>query len=269
MRNFSSLSRIEQHAFSGARFTYREPPPMPQSDVVWMTSNDVEGDWVTGIFAPGDPGNNRCVVHFYGNDENLLTSQYMINNLRAVGVSVLIFDYRGYGASRGRPREASFYCDALLIYDWLREAHPELQVVASGWSIGSAVATYLAQHRDVAGLILYSPPTNMIECVSHIIPKDQIFIEEAMPFKFDTQERIRKVSSPILLVHGKLDKIVPWEMSGRLENAIRSPLTRFDISDAGHEDLFAKGGKPLWDKIYEFIEAQGSSGDQTETAQSG
>ena len=268
MKNFSSLSRIEQHAFSGARFTYREPPPIPQSDVVWMTSSDAEGNWISGIFAPGDPGNDMCVIHFYGNDENLRISQYIIDNLRAVGASVLVFDYRGYGASRGRPREAAFYSDALLIYDWLREAHPELKVVTSGWAIGSAVATYLAQHRKVQGLILFSPPTNMVECVSHIIPRDQIFIEEAMPFKFDTQERIRKVSSPILLVHGKQDRIVPYRMSDQLEKAIRSPLTRFDVPDAGHEDLFTEGGKPLWDKIYEFIDAQRSVGRQEVSARS-
>ncbi len=269
MKSFSSLSRIEQHAFSGARFTYREPPSIPQSDVVWMTARDAEGDWIAGIFAPGDPGNDICVVHFYGNDENLRISQYVINNLRAIGVSVLIFDYRGYGASRGRPREAAFYNDALQIYDWLREAHPELRIIASGWSIGSAVATYLAQHREVLGLMLFSPPTNMIECVSHIIPKDQIFIEEAMPFKFDTQERIRKVSSPILLVHGKQDIVVPYEMSHRLEKAIRSPLTRLDIPNAGHEDLFTEGGKLLWGKVYEFINSLSGPEENRVTAQSG
>lgn len=269
MRDFSSLSRVEQLAFSGARFTYREPPPIPQSDVVWMTSNDTAGDWITGIFAPGDPGNKICVVHFYGNDENLRISQYMVDNLRAFGLSVLIFDYRGYGASRGRPREASFYSDALQIFDWLYEAHPELKVIASGWSIGSAVATYLAQHRELLGLMLFSPPTNMVECVSHIIPKDQIFIEEAMPFTFDTQERIRKVSAPILMAHGKLDKVVPYAMSETLVQAIRSPLTRIDVPGAGHEDLFTKGGKQLWDKIHEFIDVRSRAGKRRAAAQSG
>jgi fermentation-respiration switch protein FrsA (DUF1100 family) len=269
MKNFASLSRIEQHAFSGARFTYREPPSIPQSDVVWMTTSDAEGDWITGVFAPGDPDNQICVIHFYGNDENLHISRYIVDNLRAFGVSVLMFDYRGYGASRGRPREASFYSDALLIYDWLREAHPGHKVVASGWSVGSAVATYLAQHREVHGLMLFSPPTNMVECVSHIIPDDQIFIEEAMPFKFDTQERIRKVSAPILLVHGRRDAVVPYAMSEQLEKAIRSPLTRLDIPTAGHEDLFTKGGARLWEKVYHFIDALRGPDSKKLSAQSG
>ena len=254
MKNFSTLSRIEQHAFPGARFNYREPPQIPQSDVVWMTARDNDGDWIAGIFAPGDPGNETCVIHFYGNDENLRLSEYMINNLRAHGVSALIFDYRGYGASRGRPKESAFYADATLIYDWVRDTHPDLKIVASGWSVGSAVATYLAQKREVHGLILYSPPTNLVECVSHIIPKDQIFIEEAMPFQFDTQEKIRRVTCPIMIVHGQQDPEVPFSMSEQLEKAIRSPLTRYDLPTAGHQDLFTTGGKDLWHAVYSFLD---------------
>ena len=255
MKNFSSLSRIEQHAFPGARFNYREPPQMPESDIVWMTAKDNEGDWIAGIFAPGNLNNNNCVIHFYGNNENLRLSEYIINNLRAHGLSVLMFDYRGYGASRGRPKESAFYSDAELIYDWLKETHPSLRVIASGWSVGSAVAMHLAQHRDVKGLMLFSPPTDMVEIVSHVIPKDQIFMEEAMPFQFDSLERIRKITCPILMVHGERDPIVPFEMSQQLERAVRSRLVRLDLPTAGHHDLFVKGGKVLWNKVFEFIES--------------
>lgn len=266
MKNFSSLSRIEQHAFPGARFNYREPPQMPESDIVWMTAKDNEGDWIAGIFAPGNPNNNNCVIHFYGNNENLRLSEYIIDNLRARGISVLMFDYRGYGASRGRPKESAFYSDAELIYDWLKETHPQLQVIASGWSVGSAVAMHLAQHRDVKGLILFSPPTDMVEIVSHVIPKDQIFMEEAMPFQFDSLERIRKITCPILMVHGERDPIVPFEMSQKLEQAVRSRLVRLDLPDAGHHDLFVKGGKILWNKVYEFINSLSDAESKSDSA---
>lgn len=255
MKNFSSLSRIEQHAFPGARFNYREPPQMPESDVVWMTAKDNEGDWIAGIFAPGDADNNICVIHFYGNNENLRLSEYIVENLRRKGVSVLMFDYRGYGASRGRPQESAFYSDAELIYDWLRETHPDLQVIASGWSIGTTVAMHLAQYREVRGLMLFSPPTDMVEIVSHVIPEDQVFMEEAMPFQFDNLERIRKITCPILMVHGERDPIVPFHMSQTLERAVRSRLIRLDLPNVGHHDLFVKGGKQLWNQVYNFIDS--------------
>lgn len=93
----------------------------------------------------------------------------------------------------------------------------------------------------------------MVDVVSHVIPKDQVFIEEAMPFKFDNLERIRKVSAPILLVHGKLDSVVPYAMGQQLERAVRSQLTRIDLSSAGHRDIFVKGGKELWTQVHEFL----------------
>jgi len=53
MKDFSSLSKVEQQAFPGAQNSYDEPPPMTRSDVIWMTAKDSDGDWVAGIFTPG------------------------------------------------------------------------------------------------------------------------------------------------------------------------------------------------------------------------
>ena len=145
--------------------------------------------------------------------------------------------------------------DALLAFDWLKERYPGYRVIVSGWGVGSAVATYLGQHRDIDGLILLSPPTTMMDVVSHVFSKDQIIIEEAMPFIFDNLERIRKASCPILVVHGTEDSTIPYEMSHRLEIAVRTSLTRLDIAGAGYLDLFSRGGKNLWDGIFQFIDS--------------
>ncbi len=264
MKNFSSLSKVEQQAFPGAQISYSEPPQIPHSDVVWMTAKDSDGDWISGVFARGDTGNGLCVMHFYGNNENLRSSEYVIDRLRSHGYSVLMFDYRGYGSSRGRPRESAFYADAELAFDWLQERHPDLRVVASGWSIGSAVAIYLAQVRPVDGLMLFSPPTNMVEVVSHVFPKDQIIIEEGMPFRFDSLERIRKIRCPILMVHGKKDQVVPYSMSEQLATAVagRCRLSRIDIPTASHTDLFMKGGERLWKAVFEFLESTRHDGPE-------
>ncbi len=256
MKNFSNLSKVEQLTFAGAQFSYSEPPQISQSDVVWMTARDDDGDWISGLFANGAPDNDVCVIHFYGNNETLRASEYVINVLRGRGYSVLMFDYRGYGSSRGKPKESSFYSDAELVYEWLRERHPNLRVVLSGWSVGSAVATYLAESvNDVHGLVLFSAPTNMVEVVSHIFPPDQIIIEEAMPFRFDTLDRIRRVKCPILLVHGENDTVVPYRMSQELEAAAKSRLERYDVRGAGHRDLFAKGGTELWSRVCDFLQS--------------
>lgn len=253
MKNFQSLSRVERRAFPGAQMSYSDLPVVPNSEIIWLTAKDDHGDWITGLFAPGDSARKQCVIHFYAGNENLNKMDYFIEACRSEGLSVLIFDYRGYGASNGRPRESSFYSDAELIYDWLRERYPEYRVVISGRALGSAVAIHLAQHRDAMGLILMSPFTNMMDVVSDVFPKDEVVIQEAMPFTFDNLERIRKIKIPILMVNAREDATVPPPMAEELEAAIKTPLTRLDVSGVGHQDLFQRGGNVVWHGVFEFI----------------
>lgn len=254
MKNFQSLSRVERRAFPGAQVTYTDLPAVPHSELIWLTSKDDHGDWITGMFAEGNVDRKQCLIHFYSGNENLSRLDYFIDACRSRGLSVLVFDYRGYGASRGRPREAAFYADAELIYDWLRERYPDYRVIVSGRALGTAVAVYLAQHREAQGLVLFSPFTNMMEVVSDVFPKDEIVIEEAMPFVFDNLERIRKVKCPILMINGTEDTTVPRHMARQLEAAVKSSLTRLDVPGAGHQDLFQRGGEMVWQGVFEFID---------------
>lgn len=256
MKNFYSLSKVEQLAFPGAQTNHRDPPNIPNSESIWLTANDNHGDWISGILAHANSIQQKkyCVIHFYGQHESLNSCEYFVEAIRSCKTSVLIFDYRGYGTSRGRPKESSFYADALLIYDWLKERYPDYRVIASGWGLGTAVASYLAQYKETDGLILFSPPTSMVEVVSHVFKDDQVFIEEAMPFVFDNLERIRKLRCPILMIHGTHDTTIPYQMSQRLQAAVRSSLTRLDIPDAGYMDLFLRGGGLLWQGVFQFIQ---------------
>lgn len=253
MKNFQNLSRVERTAFPGAQVTYSDLPAIPDSEIIWLTANDDHGDWITGLFAAGDPARKQCVIHFYAGNENLARMQGFIETCRMQGLSVLMFDYRGYGASRGRPREAAFYADAELIFDWLRERYPGYGAVISGRALGTGVAVYLAQQREAQGLILLSPFTTMMEVVGDIFPKDEIVIQEAMPFVFDNVERIRKVKCPILIVNGTEDTTTPGRMTHDLSQAIKSPLTRLDVPGAGHQDLFERGGDVVWQGMFDFI----------------
>ncbi|MFZ0488219.1 MAG: alpha/beta hydrolase [Arenicellales bacterium] len=254
MKNFHSLSKVERRAFPGAQSTYTDIPTVPRSEVIWLTSTDSHGDWITGLFAAGDPERKECLIHFYAGNENLAKMGSFIETCRSRGLSVLMFDYRGYGASRGRPRESAFYSDAELIYDWLRERYPDYRAIISGRALGTAVAIYLAQHREAKGLVLLSPFTSMMEIVSDIFPKDEIVIEEAMPFIFDNLERIRKVTCPILMVAGSEDATVPRYMTEELEAAVRTSLTRLDVAGVGHTDLLERGGEIVWQGAFDFID---------------
>lgn len=70
------------------------------------------------------------------------------------------------------------------------------------------------------------------------------------------------------MVHGERDPIVPFQMSQQLERAVRSRLVRLDLPTAGHHDLFVKGGKRLWNKVYEFIESLPDAEPESDSATS-
>jgi len=94
----------------------------------------------------------------------------------------------------------------------------------------------------------------VVDIVKHIFPPDEVVIEDALPFRFDTVSRIRKVKSPVFVSHGRHDRIAPYAMSKVIETATTAPLKRFDIEKAGHNDLFAVGGDELWTHIREFVD---------------
>ena len=200
MKDFYSLSRIERYAFPGACINYSEPPQFKNANNLWMMT--IDGDWLAGVFLPSDVQSHAVIIHFYGHGENLHDVEWILNRYRRLGYSVLCFDYRGYGASRGRPGESAFYRDVLFAYDWLRENHPDLRILASGRSLGTAMATYLASKREIQGLVLMSAPSSMVDVVKHIFPPDEIIIEDALPFRFDNLKRIQEIQSPILFIHG-------------------------------------------------------------------
>lgn len=254
MKNFNSLSKVERRAFPGAQNTYAEPPAISRSEVIWLTSKDAHGNWITGLYAASEGDGNQCLIHFYAGHETLSDMAYVIDACRSHGLSVLIFDYRGYGASDGRPRESSFYSDAELIYDWLRDRFPDMEVFVSGRALGTAVAIHLARQRDVRGLVLFSPFTIMMDLVSDVFPRDEVVIEDAMPFTFDNLETIRKVKCPILMINGENDTVIPREMTRTLSLAVKSTLTRFDVPEAGHRDLIENHGEAVWATVFEFID---------------
>ena len=252
MIDFDGLSRIEQDVFAGAVNYYAEPPVLANSDSLWMMTRD--GDWIAGVFAPGSAKNDLCVIYFYGSNENLRGAEAVLKTFRDLGVAVLCFDYRGYGASTGRPSERSFQTDAEFAFDWLSTNHPALKIAAAGRSIGGAVAAYLAGQRPVHKLLTFSAPTNMVEIVRDSFSSGDIIIEEALPFRFDTAAYLAGVNCPIFIAHGEQDEIVPYAMSDSLAaHAGSSAITRHTVIGASHGTLFARGGDELWKQIKAFL----------------
>ena len=148
---------------------------------------------------------------------------------------VVAFHYRGYASSTGRPSAQAFFSDSLAVFDYLAQARGGGPILPIGFSIGGAVAAYLAKHRSVAGLILVTP-FDSLEAVARDLywwaPVGPLF-RNRMP----TIEFVRGSNVPTALITAEHDAIAPKRRSAPLRAAIGNLVFERAI-DAGHNELY-------------------------------
>jgi len=164
--------------------------------------------------------------------------------LTAVGFDVLLFDYRGYGRSSGRPSEEGTYRDARAALACALE-QPGVEparIFYLGESLGGAVALDLALNRPPAGLVLLSAFTGVRELGRLHYP----FVPTALvPDAYPTLRRIHELHAPLLLLHGERDEIVPVSHSRTLFDSAPEPKRLHVFTGLGHNDLVPLAGAEL------------------------
>jgi fermentation-respiration switch protein FrsA (DUF1100 family) len=191
----------------------------------------LHGWWVP---APGGPARGH-LLHFHGNAGNIADRVPELTLLAALGLDVLLFDYRGYGRSSGRPSEAGTYRDAraaraaLLAQDGVR---PE-RIFYVGESLGGAVAVSLALEAPPGGLVLRSTFTSVRAMGRRHYP---LVPSVAVPDAYPTLERIAGLRCPLLVVHGMADEIVPLSHAQALVAAAPEPKRLVAVPGVGHND---------------------------------
>jgi fermentation-respiration switch protein FrsA (DUF1100 family) len=232
----------------------------PDEELVTLTT--AGGDRVVALFGPALTADGRpdpratsrpTLLYFYGNGMCLRDAADELERFRRLGLNVLIPEYVGYGMSGGKPGESGCYATADAAYDHLRarrDVDPRF-IVVGGWSLGGAVAIDLASRKPVIGLVAFSSFTSMVEMARRNFP----FLPASLLLRhrFDNQRNIARVACPILIGHGRLDTLIPYEMSERLTAAAKSPVTRLTIDGAGHNDFYAVGGDQVFDAVRQFV----------------
>lgn len=229
------------------------PPPEileREGEEVWLEAAD--GVRINAFFRSA-PAARQVLLWFHGNAENIGYGLDHLQTLAKLGVSVLAVDYRGYGKSAGKPDEAGVYRDADAAYDYLVKMrhYPAQNIIVYGHSLGGAVAVNLASRRACGGLIVQSSFTSARAMAQRMfsIP----LIAYAAKSRFDSEQRIRQVHAPILIVHGTRDEVVPFAMGEQLFAAAPEPKRFYPIQGAGHNDLMEVGGEAYLACLKEFI----------------
>ena len=171
----------------------------------------------------------------HGNAGNIGHRLDSIRQFHSLGLDVLIYDYRGFGESEGKPTEAGTYLDAKAAWDYLlvgRGIAPQ-QIVIFGRSLGAAVAAELASQHLSAGVILESAFTSVPDMAASIYP--WLPVRLLSRYRYNNLEKVARITSPVLLVHSRGDEIVPYDQGERLFARANEPKQFLELS-GGHND---------------------------------
>ncbi len=188
-------------------------------DIKLVTDDSVE---LHGWYIPR-PGAQRVLLFLHGNGGNISHRGDSIAIFHRLGFNVLIFDYRGYGQSYGRPSEAGLYRDAAAAWRYLTETRgiAAKNIVIFGRSLGGAVATQLASEVDAGALILESTLSSARDYAAYAFPLLSHVL--LLRYDFDSVARLQQVDYPVLVLHSPADQIMPYHLGERVYAAAHEP----------------------------------------------
>lgn len=196
-----------------------------------------EVDSICAWFFPKDINylTHKTVLFANGNAGNMSYRLETILFLNKLDANILMFDYRGYWKSSGKPSELATYEDIESCYNWLIEVKgvkPE-NIILFGRSLGGAVAIDLATKVKCGGLIVESSFTSTGAMASHVFPFFPVgFLSK---YKYDSINKIKSVNCPLLVTHSSEDEIIPFKMGQMLFDEAKEPKQFVQIR-GGHND---------------------------------
>jgi hypothetical protein len=214
---------------------------LPRASEVSFQSDD--GKKLLAWYVPAHAG-KKLVIYFQGNADGLNLRAVRFTWLTADGTGLLALCYRGFGGSTGTPTEDGLIRDALAAYDFAAARIPASRIVLFGESLGTAVAVALAARRPVAGLILDAPFTSTADVgASHYsFAPVRWLIKDS----WHSDQRIARVTAPLLVLHGEADRIVPIRFGERLFALAHEPKRMVRFAGGGHVNLDGFGApKPI------------------------
>lgn len=219
------------------------------SDRAWggvQSADDMKDEWIEfnsfatgkavqlhGLYLPAAQEKAPVLLYLHGARWNVFGSLGRMRRMQAMGFTVLAVDYRGFGSSSaGLPSEATALEDARAAWDWVGRNHPTQSRYIFGHSLGGAIAIDLAtQVDDESGVIVDGTFTSMVDVVSSFkwgwLPLSGLITQ-----RFESERKVARIGSPLLVVHGSEDRLIPASLGRKLFDAAQEPK-RFVLVEGG------------------------------------
>ena len=164
----------------------------------------------------------KTILFFHGNAGSLENRTYKLKHFKNLNLNFLIIAWRGFNGNEGKPSEKGLYEDAESAIKWLKMKDiNEQNIILYGESLGTGVAVEIAQNKNYAGIILESPFTSMVHLGKKYYPF--LPVRFLLRDKFESYKKINNIFVPVLIMHGKVDKIVPYDMGKKMYELANEP----------------------------------------------
>ena len=173
----------------------------------------------------------KTILYFHGNAGSLENRIHKLNHFKNLDINFLIIAWRGFSGNEGKPSEQGLYEDGESAVKWLlNKGIEEKNIILYGESLGTGIATHISQNKNFAGVILETPFTSMVDVAKTFYP--YIPVSLVLKDKFENKKKMKNISSPILVMHGELDQIVPFRMGEKIYKIANNPkysyFTKYD-----------------------------------------
>jgi len=184
-----------------------------------------------GWFHKKDLKKFKTILYFHGNAGKLENRIHKLNHFKDMEVNFLIIAWRGFSGNKGKPSERGLYIDGNSATKWLKNLGlNEKDIILYGESLGTGIATEIAQNSNFAGLILETPFTSMVDAAKNVYP--YIPVGLLLKDRYENYKKIKNINIPILVMHGEADQIVPFRMGKKIYDIAKQPkyyhFTKYD-----------------------------------------
>ena len=187
---------------------------------------------------------------FHGNAGDLSNRIYKLNELNKLDINILLISWRGFSGNKGSPSERNLYKDAEASIKWLNDKNVKNnQIILYGESLGTGVAVEMAKKNHFNSIILESPFTSIENSAKIYYP--YLPVKFLLKDRYDSFSKIKMINSPILIMHGEKDDVIPFSMGKKLFEKANHPKHSYFTSNDDHMMEF---NSDLLNEVKNFIE---------------
>ena len=209
----SLLYHPTENNYSGDKLT------VPIDKVRIKTNDNIE---LLSWYHDKDIQNYKTILFLHGNAGSLENRIHKINHFNEMEINFLIISWRGFSGNEGKPTEEGLYKDAKSAVKWLiNKGVKKENIIIYGESLGTGIATEISQNESFSGIILESPFTSMVAAGKSKYPIFPIGL--LLKDKYKSEEKIKNIKSPLLIMHGEADTIVPFWMGKKMYELANEP----------------------------------------------